>query len=112
MNIEERLDKLEDRVANLEEKISKLEIGGFTDSTLSNFEKNLAKNIDKITITSLVLLALKKHKQTSLNNIKKQLADWGNASEKWFQKGHFSEYIVKKGLAKTTREKKHKSFFH
>ena len=97
-DFEERLDELEKRVSNLE-KIFEKNDAELEGNDISTLEKNISAKMDKLKIPKLVILSFKINSIQTLDEIKQILKGWGVSNiEKWIGHGHYSDYILKKGL--------------
>lgn len=104
-NMSDLIKKLEERIFKLEKRVTKLEQNSksplkFSSIKLSNVEKNLTEQIDKIGPQNLVVIELKMKPKQSKTDLQNLFRSWGCKKKvlKWFKGGNFNQRLLDNGI--------------
>ena len=104
MNLQEKIESLENRVNKLEEEIKSLRKSKGTQSNvlgnsgpIVEIPKNIIKNIEKIPTKDLVLISLRINPSQTINDLEIKIKQIGWIADTFFKK-HFGTVLVNKGL--------------
>ena len=109
-NYEDEIKNLKEKIKNLDDRLTKLENNPESENS-SSLEMNVAKNLKTLKNPQLVIICMKIEPNQAIEQIKITLKKWGIDAQRWFNHGHFSDYVLKKGFAYETGKKDQKKLF-